>query len=64
MLHKNGDTKKDSASEYWKCETIWSPRLAISNGATTLKNAVNNYLYLKDAMADFTKSTRSRLQEN
>lgn len=61
LLDKNGDTKKDRMYDFQKHNTMRSLRIAIPNGIITLKNAINDQVYVTEAIDNFEKSTRLRL---
>lgn len=61
VLDKNGDTKKDRMYDFQKHNTMRSLRIAIPNGIITLKNAINDQVYVTEAIDNFEKSTRLRL---
>ena len=42
LLYKTGDTKKGKVYDFQKYGTIQSLRISLSNGTTTLKNAIND----------------------
>ena len=61
LLDKNGDRKKDRMHDFQKHNTMRSLRIAIPNGIITLKNAINDQVYVTEAIDNFEKSTRLRL---
>ena len=47
--------------DFQKHNTMRSLRIAIPNGIITLKNAINDQVYVTEAIDNFEKSTRLRL---
>ena len=63
MLYKTADIHKDRAYDFQEYRTRCYLELEILNGTTTLDNTTNDQVYLKDAIDNFKKSARPRLQE-
>ena len=63
FLYKTGETNKDKVYDFRKHKIIRSLGLTILNGTTTLESATNDQVYLKDAIDNFKKYSRTRLLE-